>query len=300
MDEGNIHHSRLLNDSPTPVLLADPTVQRGEFTSLLSRGFKSLLAGSSNREPVETGSLRYLSQIAPQIFSLGYSEAMNLRAQFIPSISRSIASILRTVDDASLRGETELLGVDDSASVTDSPATEWEAQRLTIQRSLWRIAQKQLYKPGSSRNLCLVDPDPGTGHITQPTDDILFSESCSDRTPGGDDDHDSLEYYFGADDEAPGFDRMDDEDSIICMKEDMSDDSDEILCHSEIDDNALEDLAPFVHEDHEISVSMHDMISHLGSDDILQPLSDGFRNESIEDMPCDEIIDVYNIGRSCH
>jgi hypothetical protein len=215
---------------------------------------------------------------------------MNNRAQFIPSISRSIASILKATNDASLRDKAKSLGAQVSTSGTDSPAQEWEAQRLTIQHSLWRIAQKQLYKPGSSRNLCLVDPAPGRGSIMQPSDDILFSESCSDGTPGGDDDHDSLEYYFGADDEALSFDGMDDEGSIICMKEDISEDSDEILCHSEIDDNAPEDLALFVLEDQETFASMHDlMMSRLGAEDILQPLSDGFSNESVEDMLCDGI-----------
>lgn len=206
---------------------------------------------------------------------------MTQRAQFIPSISRSIASILKTTNYASLRYKITLLGMHDSPSGTDSLSTEWELQRLAIQRSLWRVAQKQVYKPGSSRNLCFADPVSGTGHTKQSSDDILFSESC--------DDLDSLEYYFGADDEALSFGEMDDEDPIIYMKEDMSEHSDGILRHSEVD-NAPDYLPPAVLEDLELFVFMHDlMISHLGSEDILQPLSDEFSNESIEDMLCDEL-----------
>lgn len=71
MDEGNIHHTRLLDDSSTALLPTEPIIQCGEFISLFSCGFKTLFAGSSGGE---SRSLRSLSHVAPQIFSLGYRE----------------------------------------------------------------------------------------------------------------------------------------------------------------------------------------------------------------------------------
>lgn len=143
-----------------------------EFNKLLDIGFRSLVtcdpAGSSSiaTEAMPTP----LSELVPTVFSLGFSDvrrrisisytanisclqAMGQRSQFIPSIAKSMASIIQRKDQATHR-RTSGLGPRESKSECQSPKERKIADlRTKIKHSLWRTAQTQLYNPNASRNL---------------------------------------------------------------------------------------------------------------------------------------------------
>ncbi|RJE24136.1 hypothetical protein PHISCL_03510 [Aspergillus sclerotialis] len=133
------------------------------FNKLLDIGIRSLITPKPVRveKEIQKGKdndLVRLSELAPTVFSLGYSEAMNQRAQFIPSIAKSLASIAgRSKSSALQQGICTLMALCRHSGEDTSSQGKTVSTRTAIQSSLWRIAQKQLYKSTASRKLSPLD-----------------------------------------------------------------------------------------------------------------------------------------------
>ena len=78
---------------------------------------------------------------------------MNQRSQFIPSIARSLASMLERSENPALQHRKTLLESSYRPQPDSSPTPDTSVVRASIKQSLWRIAQKGLYKPEASTNL---------------------------------------------------------------------------------------------------------------------------------------------------
>ena len=78
---------------------------------------------------------------------------MNQRSQFIPSIASSLASLLDRSKNPSLQHRRPLLELSSRPKPDLFPTPDISVVRTSIKQSLWRIAQKGLYKPEASRNL---------------------------------------------------------------------------------------------------------------------------------------------------
>ena len=78
---------------------------------------------------------------------------MNQRSQFIPSIASSLASLLDRSKNPSLQHRRSLLELSSRPKPDLFPTPDISVVRTSIKQSLWRIAQKGLYKPEASRNL---------------------------------------------------------------------------------------------------------------------------------------------------
>ncbi|PKY02209.1 hypothetical protein P168DRAFT_306389 [Aspergillus campestris IBT 28561] len=154
-----------------------------EFVSLFTNGLKGIVAGPSQQGNCHTTTAEFeptqsLSQIVPTVFSPGYREvlnpppkslsqltrrpthqAMNQRAQLIPSIAKSITSLLKTTRNPILREQASNLQYlypklpKAAQNFHPPPETDIIHLRDTIKTSLWRIAQKQLYDPQAALKL---------------------------------------------------------------------------------------------------------------------------------------------------
>ena len=83
---------------------------------------------------------------------------MNQRAQFIPSIAKSLASIAERCKSSALQQAICTLRPPYRHYGENTSSQEKTAiSRTAIQSSLWRIAQKQLYKSTASRKLSSLD-----------------------------------------------------------------------------------------------------------------------------------------------
>ena len=78
---------------------------------------------------------------------------MNQRSQFIPSIASSLASMLERSGNPALQHKRSLLESSYRPQPDSFPNPDTSVVRTSIKRSLWRIAQKGLYKPEASRDL---------------------------------------------------------------------------------------------------------------------------------------------------
>ncbi|PYI06657.1 hypothetical protein BO78DRAFT_445269 [Aspergillus sclerotiicarbonarius CBS 121057] len=134
---------------------APPDTQHEELYSLITTGLESLLLGNNEGNNNSEKSLQNLPQLAPSVFSPGYHKEMSQRSQLIPSIAKSLSSMLKLPNYKTLLLKINNL---DSSKPTQPSPTDPSSTRNNIKAALWRIAQKQLYKPQASRNLHLLAP----------------------------------------------------------------------------------------------------------------------------------------------
>ncbi|GLA95747.1 hypothetical protein AtubIFM57143_002766 [Aspergillus tubingensis] len=148
-----------------------PKEQREQLYDLFSIGLESLLFGrtaSINRGQPQSKKLQPLSQIAPSVFTPNYHREMSQRSTLIPSITKSLSSILKLPNHQSLQFKLGKLN-DNNTSQSATANTDTNSIRNTISASLFRIAQKQLYKPQASRKLRFQSPSPNHQRKDQPS-----------------------------------------------------------------------------------------------------------------------------------
>ncbi|PLN78872.1 hypothetical protein BDW42DRAFT_201923 [Aspergillus taichungensis] len=155
----NSRRDSQISDESTFSTKHDHTSQ--EFASLFKTGLKGIIAGPSQQRKYYTNIPEFkptqsLSQIVPTVFSPGYKEAMNQRAQLIPSIAKSITSLLkitRNHNKASILPKLYPKQPKISQDLHPPPNTDIINLRDAIKTSLWRIAQKRLYDPQAALKL---------------------------------------------------------------------------------------------------------------------------------------------------
>ncbi|RAK86623.1 hypothetical protein BO79DRAFT_270176 [Aspergillus costaricaensis CBS 115574] len=148
-----------------------PNEQRGQLNNLFMIGLEALLFGcttpTSQGDP-QSKKLQPLSQIAPSVFTPNYHREMNQRSTLIPSITKSLSSILKLPNHQSLQSKLGKLK-NNNTSQSATANTDTNNIRNTISASLFRIAQKQLYKPQASRKLRFQSPPPNPQCKDQPS-----------------------------------------------------------------------------------------------------------------------------------
>ncbi|PWY86213.1 hypothetical protein BO70DRAFT_423472 [Aspergillus heteromorphus CBS 117.55] len=136
--------------------ISQPEIQHEDLYNIFTMSLESLLFGRhSNYNDPGTGNLQCLSNIAPSVFSPGYHRAMTQRSQLIPTINKSIASLLNLPMNHSLQHKINRLK---ASNRSQSSTTNTLDIKNILGASLWRIAQKQLYKPQASQKLSLLEP----------------------------------------------------------------------------------------------------------------------------------------------
>ena len=93
---------------------------------------------------------------------------MSQRSHLIPSITKSISSILKLPNHQSLQSKLSNLN-HNSTPRPSTTETDTNSIRNNISTALFRIAQKQLYKPQASRNLRFQTPSPNIQCKDQPS-----------------------------------------------------------------------------------------------------------------------------------
>ncbi|PYH95159.1 hypothetical protein BO71DRAFT_483184 [Aspergillus ellipticus CBS 707.79] len=156
--------------------------QPEQLYTLLTTSLESLFFGHHRQddnndnahENPENRNLQCLSKIAPSLFSPGYHRAMLQRSQLIPSLEKSITSMLRLPMNQSLQHKINHLKEQNTpqSSVTDRFDT-----KNVLRASLWRIAQKQLYNPQAAQKLSLIESVSNLRTKYQVWEDTLITDS---------------------------------------------------------------------------------------------------------------------------
>ncbi|KAL2867897.1 uncharacterized protein BJX67DRAFT_351559 [Aspergillus lucknowensis] len=139
--------------------------------------------------------LRSLAQIAPGVFKPGYREAMNQRGRLVPSIAKSIGSILRLSDNLSLRHDLAVASGLESPNLGITTPSNDKNMNAMLHTTLWRIAQKQLYNAPSPKQLnrpqCFLDLDQNGQNQDR---DLLLGTSTAGTDHIGDGYHASTDW----------------------------------------------------------------------------------------------------------
>lgn len=174
---------------------------------------------------------------------------MNQRSQFIPSIASSIASILEISKNSKLREKRNNLKSSCHPDPQTQPdpytAGDTSTVRTALKQSLWQIAQKQLYKPGASKNLSPLEyASSSDKRYPTPEYTTLLDDEDEDT------DSNDSDYYLGTDIDEPEFESLeesqerntkDEEESILSITEDYTNLSIDML-GSTIDENEKMDF----------------------------------------------------------
>ncbi|RHZ57164.1 uncharacterized protein CDV56_103329 [Aspergillus thermomutatus] len=245
-----------------------------ELDQLLRKGLRSLIVERRGRSDTGTqGSgdrgFQPLSRIVPSVFSLGYREAMNQRSHLIPSIAKSLASILKTTRNPTLQSRiNDLQALHNPRTEVSSQATGSTDFRSAIQTSLWKIAQRQLYDSRASRKLSASDA------LATFTDDYRGAEDDLLSEVGMDDFHDDLnsgkheiydsDCYLGNDSDDPGFQQEDETNSVLSFDGNYSNNSTDMLGHDDTElDQILPDQVILDHTQNRTAISVLDLSEQL-------------------------------------
>lgn len=154
---------------------------------------------------------------------------MNQRSQLISSIASSIASILEISKNPKLREKRNNLkssrNPHSQTQLDPSTTGDTSTVRTALKQSLWRIAQKQLYKPGASKNLSPLEYASSDKRYPTPEYTTLLDNEDDDT------DSNDSDYYLGTDIGELEFESLeepqerntnDEEESILSIKEDYT------------------------------------------------------------------------------
>ncbi|KAL4809050.1 hypothetical protein BDV18DRAFT_157987 [Aspergillus unguis] len=86
-----------------------------------------------------------LSSIAPSVFKPGYREAMHQRSRLMPSIAKSLTSMLKHSDNPTLPNKIVSARMVRNLRLDHSALTEENEIKDTLKTRLWTTAQKRLY-----------------------------------------------------------------------------------------------------------------------------------------------------------
>ncbi|KAL4798852.1 hypothetical protein BDV19DRAFT_385934 [Aspergillus venezuelensis] len=135
-----------------------------------------------------------LSRIAPSAFKIGYSESISQRSSLIPSVAKSLASMLDRSDNQALKDKIASIklprhpDVDASSSPTDGSGANLKSKLKT---GLWTITQRRLYHAPTPKHLepCpwpVSEPEPN--EISYLDDHDILAEHLSENSALFDDD----------------------------------------------------------------------------------------------------------------
>lgn len=177
---------------------------------------------------------------------------MNQRSQFIPSIATSISSILERTKNPALQLRRSVLEPSTDPNRPDPSFASHKSTslRTTLKQSLWRSAQKHLYKAEASKRLSPLDftsVSDSTNQILE-EDTALFLPSTAGEIDYADypDDYDS-DYYLGIeiDEEFEALETQqqcleneaEEEDALLALTEDYSNLSIDMFVSTASDEN---------------------------------------------------------------
>ncbi|KAL4878566.1 hypothetical protein BJY04DRAFT_195675 [Aspergillus karnatakaensis] len=188
-----------------------------DFGILFRNGLKAVVWGNLRQEgsPGMEG-FRSLSSIAPAIFKLGYQETMCQRARLLPSVAKSLASLLMLSDNQTLRDRVSSAGRAHLSSRSSAAPIIEDETKTILRTGLWSIAQRRLHEAPMSKLLkpsnTFLDPE----RSEQTPEDDYFSGTLSQRTEyfweddhfvGDGDDHEPLRFepdmHFDDDEPSP-------------------------------------------------------------------------------------------------
>ncbi|PKX93106.1 uncharacterized protein P174DRAFT_489719 [Aspergillus novofumigatus IBT 16806] len=273
-----------------------------ELDQLLRKGLRSLIV--ERRPQSDTGTqgsgdqvLQPLSRIVPSVFSLGYRDAMNQRSQLIPSIAKSLASVLKTTRNPTLQSRINDLQASHNPRTEASQAPGSSDFRAAIQTALWKIAQKQLYDSRSSRKLSVSDD------VTTSADDYRAEEDLLSEV-GMDNFHDDLnsenheiydsDCYLGSNSEDLEFMEEDETNSVLSFEGNYSHHSIDMLGHDDPElDQIWEDQTILDHTQNRTAISVPNLSEQLSCN---LSISDGemLASDCFEDEPTSPPILPYS------
>ncbi|GFF61043.1 hypothetical protein IFM62136_04872 [Aspergillus lentulus] len=265
-----------------------------ELDQLFRKGFRSLIVDRCRQSDTGTQSsgdrvLQPLSRIVPSVFSLGYREAMNQRSHLIPSIAKSLASVLKTSRNPTLQSRLNDLQALHNSQTEASQTPRSTDFRAAMQTALWKIAQKQLYDPRASRKLSASDA------VTTSADDLRGAEEDLLSEVGMDDFHDDLnsenheiydsDYYLGSNSEDQELMEEDETNSVLSFDGNYSHHSIDMLGHGDTKlDRIWEDQTILDHTQTKTTISVFNLSEqlscHLSISDGEMLASDCFEDES--------------------
>ncbi|KAL5000731.1 hypothetical protein BDV10DRAFT_192756 [Aspergillus recurvatus] len=163
MSEGREHPGHSISDTPSSL----------GFGALFQEGLKTLVFGDTVRRRRKSRTrpddFKSLSRIAPSVFKLSYREALNQRSRLMPSIARSLASMLKYSNDQTLKDKLAVTEtVPNSNARSPASSAGCDNTKATIKTKLWTIAQKRLYNA------------PIPKHSRPPSDDVLGPDDDDD------------------------------------------------------------------------------------------------------------------------
>ncbi|GFF27040.1 hypothetical protein IFM61606_09873 [Aspergillus udagawae] len=261
-----------------------------ELDQLLRKGLRSLIVEKCDTHtPSSDRDLQPLAKIVPSVFSLGYREAMNQRSHLIPSIAKSLASLLKTTRDPTLQSRINGLQALHNPRTEVSQATGQTDFRAAIQTALWKIAQKQLYDSRASRKLKALDVvTTSADHYREAEEDLLLEV-------GMDDFHDDLnsenreiynsDCYLGSNFEDPEFIDEDETNSVLSFDGNYSHHSLDMLGHDDTElDRIWGDQTILDHTQNRTTISVLNLTEeqlscHLSISDGEMLASDCFEDE---------------------
>ncbi|KAL4921218.1 hypothetical protein BDW62DRAFT_198226 [Aspergillus aurantiobrunneus] len=201
-----------------------------EFGTLLQQGLTALIFEDTtrrrNNNQTGTDDLQNLSRIAPSVFKPGYREAMNQRSRLMPSIAKSLASMLKLSHNQALKDRLASAKIAHNSDVgTLAPLSNDDNTKTILKTRLWTIAQKQLYHAPAPKRLrpsgSFLDPD----QAEQNQDENLLSETLTEGTACFDDDCSpidcKMDIYLDSNEAAPesdlGLDETGESSSIMIL-----------------------------------------------------------------------------------
>ncbi|KAG2024532.1 hypothetical protein GB937_003724 [Aspergillus fischeri] len=264
-----------------------------ELDQLLRKGLQPLIVEAHQQSDTGTQSsgdraLQPLSRIVPSVFSLGYREAMNQRSHLIPSIAKSLASMLKTTTNPTLQSRINNLQALHNPRTEASQAPGSTDFRAAIQTALWKIAQKQLYDSRASRKLSASDA------VTTSANDYRGAEEGLLSEVGMDDFHDDpnsenheicdSDSYLGSNSEDLEFMKEDETNSVLSFDGNYSHHSIDMLEHDDTElDRIWEDQTIVDHTQSRTTISVlnlsEQLSCHLSISDGEMLASDCFQDE---------------------
>ncbi|KAK1139038.1 hypothetical protein N8T08_001342 [Aspergillus melleus] len=258
--ECEVFHCLLTETELPPEPESNPPSSSRELNTLLNTALVTLIAGARNpsrkRRPIEQETqeqhLMPLSRLAPSIFSSGYRDSMNQRAQFIPSIVKSISSIIKHSRDPSLQNNA----IRFQCSSQSEPQTDAEISnahghdtatmslKSRLKTSLWRVTTNRILTAQGPRkqkhSSLILDPEAEAESEDEQSfeDEILFTAKPTDEIQyslenGIDGDGEGSDRYLGTE-EGDSVCGESDAESFETIDDEFNDHSVDLIDYSEI------------------------------------------------------------------
>ncbi|KAJ5570920.1 hypothetical protein N7535_004580 [Penicillium sp. DV-2018c] len=203
----------------------------GQLFRLLENGIQRLVISSSFKDPTihvsKQAPSKGLTDLFPAVFNPGYRDVMNQRGTIIPTLTRSMSSMLLGSNSPSIKTHfANLLQLDHSPYTDESTAqSEVPLVRSAVHASIWRAALKNVPRPRqpkrqgsaisasarSSRITEQVNAMPSLSMDQQPENETLeLLDTLGDKTCSWNDESDECLLNSESDSEGLLFDGISD------------------------------------------------------------------------------------------